>query len=366
MSHPVSLKDSNNIKSKCRYFRGFSPCEYHKRYGVECWEECEYYDPTSENILIIKLGAMGDVIRSTPLLTRLRETFPTAKIFWLTRHTDILPTEVDWPLDYSFDNMVWLESLRFALIVNLDKEPDACSVIDKLVSENKVGFGLRNGMPAPLNDFAVHKFVTGISDHVSKENSKHYLEEIFEIMGWEYEGEEYLLPEARSNTVIESLHLGEKVIGLNTGCGGRWKTRLWPESYWEELARLLGEANCHVIFLGGPREHDKNLRLSTSAGGTYPGYFPILEYLDLLKKCHLVVSSVTMAMHFAIGLKIPLILFNNIFNPHEFHFFAPSKILSPDRPCDCYYLSNCIHGESCMKDLSVDTVFKAILSLFDE
>ena len=54
-------------------------------------------------------------------------------------------------------------------------------------------------MPAPLNENANHKILTGISDNYSKSNTKHYLEEIFELCCWEYQDEEYLLPKYEPN-----------------------------------------------------------------------------------------------------------------------------------------------------------------------
>ena len=54
------------IHTDCRHFRGDMPCVFHKKTGVHC-EGCADYDPLKERILIIKLGAIGDVIRSTPL-----------------------------------------------------------------------------------------------------------------------------------------------------------------------------------------------------------------------------------------------------------------------------------------------------------
>ena len=57
----------NDIKFDCRYFRGDVPCKPHKENGVHCVDErgndCQYYDPTGKKILIIKLGAIGDVIQ---------------------------------------------------------------------------------------------------------------------------------------------------------------------------------------------------------------------------------------------------------------------------------------------------------------
>ena len=68
------------IKTDCRYFRGDIPCKPHKNYNAHCIDEnnalCSYYDKITEKILIIKLGAIGDVIRTTPLLTKLKQEHP--------------------------------------------------------------------------------------------------------------------------------------------------------------------------------------------------------------------------------------------------------------------------------------------------
>ena len=53
----------------------------------------------------------------------------------------------------------------------------------------------------------------------------------------------------------------KKLLDLNTGCGGRWTSRLWPEEYWIELAQKLLDNNYEVILLGGPEEDEKNKRI---------------------------------------------------------------------------------------------------------
>ncbi|HVO76072.1 MAG TPA: hypothetical protein VMT35_18755, partial [Ignavibacteriaceae bacterium] len=87
----MKLKD---VKIDCRFLRGDIPCKPNKLYGVHCVDEkgkdCSYYDPIKEKILIIKLGAIGDVIRTTPLLERIKKDYPKAKIFWLTKAPSIL------------------------------------------------------------------------------------------------------------------------------------------------------------------------------------------------------------------------------------------------------------------------------------
>jgi hypothetical protein len=56
-----------------------------------------------------------------------------------------------------------------------------------------------------------------------------------------------------------------KEIGLNTGCGGRWTSRLWPESYWISLAKRLKKAGYQPLLLGGGPGED-NRPVPSQAG----------------------------------------------------------------------------------------------------
>ena len=46
---------------------------------------------------------------------------------------------------------------------------------------------------APATSAAEHKLITGFFDNISKENTKHYLDEIFEICHLKFEDEPYLI-----------------------------------------------------------------------------------------------------------------------------------------------------------------------------
>lgn len=159
---------------------------------------------------------------------------------------------------------------------------------------------------------AEHKYLTGIFDDLGKTNKKNYQEEIFEICGLKFEGEEYVMPTAAQHQW--KLPKKKIIIGLNTGCGGRWTFRLWPDKYWIVLAKKLKRSGYVPLFLGGEQEHKKNLKLSKQSAALYFGHFSLSKFIDLVDQCHLVVTAVTMAMHLAIGLKKRTVLFNNIFN----------------------------------------------------
>ena len=95
----------HQLKYDCRFFRGDIPCQPSKQYNVHCVDDqgkdCQYYDRVGQRILIIKLGALGDVIRTTPLLHKLKEVEPNAEIWWLTLTPDVVPKTVDQLLSFT-------------------------------------------------------------------------------------------------------------------------------------------------------------------------------------------------------------------------------------------------------------------------
>ncbi len=115
------------VKIDCRFFKGDIPCLFHKKFGVKC-KGCKYYDKVEEKILIIKLGAAGDVIRTTPILRKIKKDFPQCEIFWLTYFPKLIPSLVDNILDFNLKNVLWLQSQEFDYVFNLDKDKEACSL----------------------------------------------------------------------------------------------------------------------------------------------------------------------------------------------------------------------------------------------
>jgi len=352
------------IKTDCRFFKGDIPCKPHKRDGVHC-KECNEYSPVKKRILIIKLGAIGDVIRTTPLLHRLRKEIEGAEITWITQSPDILPAGswIDNILDVSSESIEWLRANTFDWLINLDKERLAISLAKSLKANKKSGFSIDEyGRCCPMGSKAEnHKWLTGLYDDLNKTNTKHYMQEIFDICGYDFQDEEYILDDVMQGSISWDIDHSKKVVGLNTGCGGRWTSRLWPESYWISLAEKLLAAGNEVLLLGGLDEHEKNLRIAQASGAKYPGHFNLKTFINLVNQVDMVVTAVTMAMHLAIGLKKKLLLFNNIFNSHEFYMYNRGVILSPEMDCSCYFTPVC--PNNCMETLSVETVLTNVLEL---
>lgn len=364
----------SDVKFDCKYFKGDVPCLPNKLRGKIC--ECDEYSPISKRILIIKLGAAGDVIRSTPLVVKFRSEFPGCHITWITKSPELLPSLEDPEassgqalrlLDFNFTNWQIIGNQNFDIAVNLDKDKEACILLNEVKADKKFGFvwNEKKSHIDALSKAAEEKILMGLFDEYSKHNKKSYLQETFEICGFEFNGEPYLLN--KDEELIKKWNLlrekagGKKIIGLNTGCGKRWQTRLWPQEYWLELIGKLKEATVFPVLLGGPDEDAQNKKYAEQTRVYYPGTFSLPEFVAVVANTDIVVTAVSMAMHIAIGLEKKVVLFNNIFNKNEFDLYERGVILEPTSGCDDYYGNKCTRERHCMRDLPVDQVFSEVM-----
>lgn len=397
---------SNDVKYDCIYFEGHIPCKPNKQFDVQC-DNCSHYakdssavinlntqksllqeiykicnftkeDIVTENpiipkhvtkILFIKLGAIGDVIRTTPLVEKYKNEYGDCHFSWITHSPQVVPKEkVDLVYKWNEASVSFLANQDFDIAINLDKDKEACMLISHVNAKSKFGFIWKDGHINPATDKAEHKLITGLFDHISKKNTKNYLEEIFEICHFEFNKEEYMinLNEELSNQWKEEfkpLAGGKTIIGLNTGCGLRWKTRLWPKNYWVELIKDLEKQGYFCLLMGGPDEDETNRYYQSKTAATYLGTFSLEEFIAITNNTDIIVTPVSMMMHIALALKKQLMLFHNIFNVHEFELYGRGVIIEPSSGCDCYFGNSCSREKRCMNDISVQDVLFNIAGL---
>lgn len=344
-----------NWNADCVHFRGHIPCAPNKRDGSTC-PTCSHYQQRTKRILIIKLGATGDVIRTTPLLHLVNEQHPGADVWWLTETPEVVPDHVNHVLRMSLESVLRIQGTPFDVVYSLDKDPHACALASSVQTSAVFGFVLRDGVPAPANELAQHKFVTGIFDSVSQANTLSYPQELIEMCGGTWNGQRYIAPTTVRPSKSERIR-----IGLNTGCGTRWLTREWPLESWMALIQRLRASDYDVVLLGGPDEHQRNLELSRSAGASYGGVQSYRDFFQTVGSCTVIVTAVTMALHAAIAMETRIVLMNNIFNRNEFELYSLGEIVEPERACQCYFRGVCTHADgSCMATLTVDAVEAAV------
>ena len=369
------MKSTNNVpaearrlmgelRSDCLFFRGDLPCRPHTLRGVSC--TCDEFVQVKRRGVIIKLGAAGDVLRTTPLLRALDPIGTGTKILWITDNPDLLPPEACEAVKPTAPVLARLAAEEWDFCWSLDKDINACALASWTKAKSYAGYHLKNGVPAPIDDRAVHKFISGLDNPYSKANTLNYVQEIFDTVGLPYNGQEYWLrePKSESRKIAEEILPGDKWVGLNTGAGARWPTRIWPQEHWAKLIELLKAKGLKPVILGGPEEVQLNERLAAATGCLWPGVKPLDVFYAMVARCECLVTSVTQALHLAIAAKTPLVLFNNIFNAHEFELYGRGEVLGPPKACDCFYDAKCRTGRDCIKEISPEVaaaaVFKAV------
>src|ERR1043166_5624896 len=154
----MELKD---VKFDCRFFKGEIPCLPNKLRNKVC-STCDEYDPIKTKILIIKLGALGDVIRTTPLVTRFRKTYPNVHITWITQSPDILPKDhIEKILPFDFKSVFLVTHQSYNIAINLDKDQEACQLLADVDAKKKFGFTWKDHHIAAATPAAEHKLITG-------------------------------------------------------------------------------------------------------------------------------------------------------------------------------------------------------------
>ena len=386
----MRIKD---LKFDCKYFKGYMPCEPNKLHDVSC-NDCSHYEDLPDwnnvvtdkklrknnivleesnfkRILFIKLGAIGDVIRTTPLITKYNNTYPNCHFTWLTLSPDVLPTnKIDKIYKWDKDSVKIIKNQQFDIALNLDKDKEACELLADVRAKEKFGFIWKDNHIDIATAKAEHKLITGLFDHISKKNTKNYMEEIFEICHFDFNKEEYMIN--LNNNLNEKwakrlkvISKEKTIIALNTGCGERWKTRLWPKEYWIKLIKDLEKQGYFCLLMGGLQEDAMNTYYTQQTNATYFGYFSLEEFIAITNNSQIIVTPVSMIMHVALALRKQLMLFHNIFNIHEFELYDRGVIIEPTTSCDCYFGNTCSRERSCMYDISVQDVLSNIAKLND-
>ena len=350
-----------NLRTDCIHYLGDRPCWPHVEAGHRC--TCIHFQLTKRRGVIIKLGAPGDVLRSTPLLRALDPARTGTKVLWVTRSPDLLPADACEAVHPTAATLARIAQGTWDFCWNLDKDPEACAIAASTKAREYRGYTLRDGVPYPVDKAAWHKFATGIDNPYSRCNRQSYIQEIFDITGLPFGREEYWLRATTATARERAAQLLPKdsAIGLNIGAGRRWPSRIWPAEFWIELIKLLKARGLRPVLLGGPEEVEMSARLVAETGCLASGVQPLETFYAMIEGCQCVVSAVTMAMHLAICARTPLVLLNNIFNRYEFELYGRGEIVEPSSLCDCYYSPVCRTGRKCINEIVPKIVLQAVL-----
>ena len=303
------------LKTDCRFFKGDRPCDPHKENGVKC-DDCSYYQPIKSKILIIKLDAVGDVLRTTSILKPLKKKYPNSYIEWCTRKNSIELFRnnllVDEVITIEDDALFRISAEEYDIVINLDTSKLSSAIAANASAKKKFGFVLnKKGYVESTSTSAQHWLEMSAFDDVKKANKKSYQQIMYEVLDLDLPVEPpiiHISDKERANLAakdfVKKISSQNPVIGLNIGVGTKWPSKGWPIKRWKELIEKLGTDKYNLLLLGGPEEVDTVRQLANEFRYVIDTGCDnsLLEFAAIVDLCDVVITADTLALHIATAL----------------------------------------------------------------
>lgn len=379
------------IKTDCLYYIGERPCKFQKNHNIECNENCNYYTKIDKRILIIKKDALGDVLRTTPLIHSIKEKYGNkTHITWLTNPNayDLLKNNplINRIYRFEFPTILHLEFEEYDILFNIDKDRPSLGLSKKIRAKHKFGYTM-NGC-GNLTTFKHNKpyaLKLGISDYLKKINTKTYQEIICELLELPYSiTYQYIFNIPKKEKIVKELvekykiSFNQTIVGFNTGAGPRFLSKLWPKEYFIQLGKkLINEKGCSIMLLGGEKEieinnyiyekikkdislQDNNKIINTGSNNS------LIEFATLISMLDILITGDTLALHLAIALNKKFIALFGPTSANEIETYGIGiKLVAPSECLLCYKKS-CKLDKSCMSLITVLGVYNNILENIEE
>lgn len=361
----------------CRYYIGDRPCIWHKEKGHVCI--CEHYDPIKGNLIIIKLDAMGDVLRTTCLLPVIGGLWPGMRVTWITRaeSAQLLANNpyISEVLTYGPDALVHLAARTFDKVLNLDAGRISAALASMANSPEKIGYILSDeGYVIGTNPAAEVWLKMGIFDDLKKANQRTYQDIMCSIAGLPTDGIRYVLEltEEEINKGRNHLHemgvdLEKNIIGIFTGGGGRWAQKQWIEERFIELIlklkQELGQSSV-ILLIGGPQEKEQNQRILSRVQGCVVDVGcdnSVRHIASLIRSCTVLLSGDSLPMHIALSMGRRVVVLFGPTSHAEIELFGLGEKVFADLDCLVCYKQVCDCKPNCMELITIDMVRQAIL-----
>jgi ADP-heptose:LPS heptosyltransferase len=292
-------------------------------------------------IIIIKLGAKGDVVRTLPIAQQLKKLHQDATLTWVTKaeSKELLETI---PYIDRLDVIPYETNEVFDALYNFDIEEDATTCAQKINARKKFGFFKDESYVRAFNIGGEYYLNTLFDDDTKKENVKTYQEMMFETAEIPFSNEhaEIVLTLQDIQYAKEFIQSngfeGKKIIGIHMGASPRWPSKIWHPDRVKEFVRKAHERGYAIILFGGPNESDKLSLLKKeipSASDLIAINNPFntdREFASLVACCNVIVCSDSFALHVALALKRPTVGLFFCTPPNEVEGYGfLRKIVSP-------------------------------------
>jgi heptosyltransferase I len=322
-----------------------------------------------DRFLIVRLGALGDVIHGIPAAAALRAAFPTARIDWLVdpKYVGLLGCVRGLDDRIGLDPRAGMSSLLSVLGElrgrNYSAAIDLQGLVKSAVLARLAGAGRTIGFArAQLREPAARFFYTSTVDttgalHVIRQNLA-----LLSAVG--VKTDVVAMPLDVPSTVASQLvgeEFSEGYIVLNGGAA--WPNKRWPpERLGAVAAALYARFEMRSVVLWGPGEQELATAIAAASAGTatLAPQTSIVDVLSIVRSARLVVSGDTGPVHLAGAVGTPVVGLYGPTNPlRNGPWSAADVVVSRYGQCSCRYQRRCQLAERCIDTITTADVIDA-------
>src|SRR3989338_8240189 len=304
-------------------------------------------------ILIIKLGALGDVVRTLSILQGIKENYPDSDISWVTKNNAIDIFEGN-PYVKNIFTIPYKTEEEFDILYNFDIEKEATELAIKIKANKKYGFYSEGGYPAAFNLGAEYYLSTIFEDEYKKQSFSIYLNE---------KDKKYAENFLKINGMNQN-----NLIGIHIGSSPRWPSKAWDTGKIIEFIVKLKEKRYNVIVFAGYDDKEKQAEIAREVKKFGLQVFynnpnnTIKEFASLINLCKKIVCADSLALHISLALKKPTIALFFCTSPDEVEGYdLLKKIVSPMLK-EFFPERMDEYEKELINSINADTVLEAVLN----
>ena len=328
---------------------------------------------TVKKILIIKLSALGDVCLSLPHIDVLLEHHIDDEIWVLTgpafmnffiNHPKLHVIDLDRNSSFGpksrLARIFWVRKQRFDVIYDLQGNKTSRLLVQFSGGKKRIGIHAWNVFdvhPAEPYTMQTQQSVfdrlndtltaAGLPPAAAKCTLYPFPGDREKVAGW------------KDNSKLSD----RRYVLMHAGCSPEWPSKQWPQEHFAELAGMIEEKGCRIVWVGGAEDSEINRNLAQITGVDATGEFSLLQLYLLAQDATFAVTNDSGPMHVMAIAGIPV-----------YSFFGPTswvrsqaagqkeRVLHREMACSPCFLKKCPSEKkhACLQLLTPADVFARI------
>ncbi len=343
--------------------------------------------------LIVRLGALGDVVHAIPVAAALRRAFPAARVDWLVsaKHREILDLVPVIDRRLVIDDRPsprrrarsrrdparatktsFLAAIRELRLGRYDVAIDLQGLIKSALLARSsgapriVGFSSRYARERLARLFYTDAYDPGRGGLYDPRETRHIVEinlGLLTVLGLTVAKPEFPIEEVHSDVECRiRQQTGGRYVLLNPGAA--WPNKRWPPVRLAAVAAALrSRHDLMSVVLWGPGEEALAAEVVAGAGGgaLLSPQTTIADLVALARGATLMVSGDTGPTHVAAAVGTPIVGIYGPTRPARNGPMSPHDVtVSRDAICQCHHLRRCTLDRMCLLDIEVAEVLGAV------